>query len=186
MKKLLALIGLAMLVSITSINASTNGWLVDIIEFLPAADQARSMSFVVAPSYAPEIVGSDGNNSPWGLTAAALYPVLDLGPIRSMAGVRLDYLADQFWTPSVSVQIGTTARLFGGMEVTPFVTSGAIFPLSQGNDNGDNIGAIIGSGISTKVFKWNKGCISLGYSCEKWTPYPGLIHHVGAALTTTW
>ena len=185
MKKLIAVIGLVLAASV--INSPAQSGLDKIIKFGIGSDQAKSITLAVSPCYAPEIV-VNGAKAPWGLSAAALYPVLDVaGVAQAATGVRVDWLANEFWTPSVDVTLQVPFLFLNKLEVTPFGIAGAIFPLGMGNDNGDSAGAIYGGGVGVKVWSWEsggtKGTVNLGAGVEKWTPYPGEVYRVGGAVT---
>jgi len=156
------------------------------ISFNRAVETNKSLTLVLSPSYAPDIV-VEGEKAPWGMCAAVLYPVLDLGIVRGLTGARIDWMATEFWAPSVDVTLEMPFTFLGKIEVTPFAIGGAIFPLSNGNDNGESVGGIYGGGVSVSVFNWErggvKGNLSIGGGCEKWTPYPGEVYRVGVALT---
>lgn len=156
------------------------------ITFNAGVNETKSLSFVLSPSYAPDIM-VEGEKAPWGVCAAALYPVLDLGIVKGATGARIDWLADTFWAPSVDVTLSVPFTLLGKIDVTPFAIGGAIFPLGSGNDNGDSVGGIYGAGVGVSVLKWErggiKGDLSVGAAVEKWTPFPGEVYRVGVALT---
>jgi len=167
-----------------SVQAQTWTWS-NMVRFASAASDAKSVTLALSPSYAPDLTVA-GKKAPWGVGAAAVYPVLTLGPVQTLTGIRLDWLANQFFAPSVSATVQAPLILFNKVEVTPFGIGGAIFPLGQAGAT-DAVGAIYGGGLGIKVFSWErggvKGAVSVGGGVERWTPYPGNIYRVGGAVT---
>lgn len=178
---------IAILTAAFALAASVQGqtWS-NLVSLTAAADQAKSLTFVASPAYAPDIV-VNGKKAPWGAALGLFYPVLDVGPVRGLAGARVDWLADSFWAPSVDLQLQTSVKLFGKVDVTPFAVTGAIFPLGNSGRGRDAVGAIAGGGAGVRLWSWDngktRGHISAGYAVEKWTNFDGLVHRIGGAVT---
>lgn len=179
MKRLLTTIGLAAFLLLALPTHAQS--LSNIVAFLDASSQAKELTLAIAPAYAPDLV-VNGKKAPWGLTAAAMYPVFSAGIVTGEAGGRMDWIADDLFTPELNIQLQTTMRLFNLVDATPFVVSGAIFPFGQAGSD-DAVGAIVGGGIGIKLYTYKNLTVSAGYDVERWTCFPGLIHHVGGALT---
>lgn len=185
MKQFLLTIGLAAFLPL-ALPTTTHAQASDvafsnIVAFLDASSQAKELTLAIAPSYAPDLM-VDGKKAPWGLSVAAMYPVLTAGILTGETGVRMDWLADNLFAPELNVQFQTTMRWFDTVDVTPFVVTGAIFPFGQAGAD-DTVGAIVGGGIGVRLFTYKSMTVSAGYEVERWTCFPGLIHHVGGALT---
>src|SRR3990172_11164771 len=114
MKKLLIAIGLALCVSVnaqtnTIPDVTTNKW----FQFVGAVSEARQITFVAYPGYAPDLT-IDGESKPWGAGVAFLYPLMQVGDVvGTYVGARLDYLGDEFWAPSVTLGVQAKVLLFG-------------------------------------------------------------------------
>ena len=154
----------------------------DWIRFAKAADQARSLSLVIAPAYASDIT-VDGKPANWGVGVAALYPVLDVGVVRGYTGARFDWLGNQFWAPSVNVGMTTTERLFNKIDVTAFTIGGAVYSLTSDSNQADALGALYGAGGYITPLKWSNGSVQIGYAWEKWSNFPGSIQRVVGAVS---
>jgi hypothetical protein len=174
MRKLTAIIGVAaLLATVSNINA---GWL----EFVQKAGNSKQLTATVYPSYVPGLKLEDGRKAEWGVGAALMYP---LGTDHVLGGVRVDYLADQLWMPSVTITPNADVQLFGH-NFTAFATAGAIVPLGKSDEEGD-VGATVGAGIFTTVWKPSEAVsLQLWAAYERWMPVLDVnVYHAGVALT---
>lgn len=149
-----------------------------LLSLASGVNQAKEIDLSIYPSFAPSIT-VNGVASKWGGGIAAMYPIADY----TFAGVRLDYLGDQFWMPSVTVGLKADISILGKYTVTPFTEGGAIFPINGSTQDG-NVGAIVGGGIKAHLWISADGKRSLDafYVCEKWTLFQGVIHRPGLAF----
>ena len=158
---------------------TTNSVRSELISLAQGVNAARGISIAVYPGFAPDIK-SAGVSSSWGAGVAALYPINDY----SFAGVRLDYLGDQFWMPSCTVGLKADLTLLGKYTITPFTVGGAIFPVSGSTQDG-GVGAIVGGGFTSCLWKSTDGrrAFNVFYAVEKWTLFSGVIHRPGVAFS---
>ena len=195
MKKHIALIGLLTLLSnftqaqdTITISGTLNGGLAavtngnaktQLIALGQGVNDAKAFSVAIYPGFAPDIKSS-GVSSKWGAGIAALYPI---NPY-SFAGLRLDYMGDQFWMPSCTVGLKADLTILGKFNVTPFTIGGAIFPLSGSSQDG-SVGAIVGAGFTSCLWKSDDGkrAFNVFYAVEKWTLFQGVIHRPGVAFS---
>lgn len=147
-----------------------------IIALNPDAETATNWTVAIAPSYAPGLKDIDGNLKEFGATVALLYP---LGPYV-YAGARVDYIAGDFFMPSVGVELKADIRLFNKFDVTPFAVTGVSYSVSGNADTEGEVGAIYGAGIKARLFK--AGGVNFGgfVEWERWTQFVGVdIFHAG-------
>lgn len=158
---------------------ATNSVKAELINLAQGVNEARSISVAAYPGFAPDIK-VNGVSSKWGAGVAALYPI----NAYSFAGVRLDYLGDQFWMPSCTVGLKADLTILGKYNVTPFTIGGAIFPLSGSTQDGQ-VGAIVGGGFTSCLWKSEDGkrAFNVFYAVEKWTLFQGVIHRPGVAFS---
>ena len=152
----------------------------DIITFKKAAEQAKSLTLIVCPTYAPDLVVG-GKHKPWGVSIAGVYPILDVGVVRTLTGLRLDYLADRVWEPGLTVTPQIEFTLGKKVDCAVFGIAGAIFPFNQGTK--DSVGAIYGVGFGANLLTYKSVSFGAGFKVEKWTPYDGVVWGVGCGLT---
>jgi hypothetical protein len=150
-----------------------------VFSFVQDVKQAREITVALYPSYSPKLV-CNGEARKWGAGLAALYPLTQY----TYAGLRLDYAGGQFWMPSCTAGLKADVQLFGHT-ITPFLTGGAIFPLSGAGDRNGQVGAIVGTGITSVIWSSEdkKRFLNFFYAIEKWTIFDGETHHIGAAFT---
>lgn len=150
-----------------------------LIGFAQRANEAKTVTVALYPAYSPDLV-VDGEKKQWGAGIAALYPVNQY----SFAGLRLDYAGGQFWMPSCTVGLKADVQILGHT-VTPFTIGGAIFPISGAGERDGQVGAIVGTGFTSNIWRSKdaKTSANLFYACEKWTLFDGVTHRVGAAVT---
>lgn len=175
--KILSLIGAALITLAAAVKA--DGQQTSWITFAQNVSSNKSLTLTTYPSYAPQLT-IKGTTKSWGFGVAALYPLSDY----AFTGARLDYLGDQFWSPSVTVGCKADVQLFGH-NFTPFALGGAILPLGGAGEDNHNLGAVIGTGIYTTVWQSadKKTSVQAYYAIEKWTIFTGVIHHPGVAVT---
>lgn len=151
----------------------------EVISFVQNAEKGQGLSFVAYPGFAPDLQ-VNGVSKPWGFGVAALYPLNQY----TFTGLRIDYMGDAFFAPSVDVGFKADIQLFGHT-VTPFAIGGAIAPLQGAGDKTKEIGAIVGSGFTSCVWKSTDGkkAVNVFYAAEHWTLFNGVIHRPGVALT---
>jgi hypothetical protein len=149
------------------------------ISFIQGADQAGGLSFAAYPGFAPDLQ-VNGVSKSWGFGVAALYPLSKY----AFTGVRIDYMGDAFFAPSVDVGFKADIQLFGHT-VTPFAIGGAIAPLQGAGDKTKEVGAIVGSGFTSVIWKSADGkkMVNLFYAVEHWTLFNGVVHRPGAAFS---
>jgi hypothetical protein len=154
------------------------------------ASDAGQITVAVYPGYAPGLLVDTGEfelkKKEWGMGMALLYPVGDF----VLVGGRLDYMADEFWMPSVTLGLKADIKLFNKLIVTPFTIGGAIMPLSGAGEANHDVGAIVGGGIYSTVWNWHdskgvsKGGLQVFYAAEYWSLWDGvIIHRPGVAFT---
>lgn len=149
------------------------------IGFVQGVVTNKTLTVTAYPSYAPDLT-INGEKKSWGFGVAALYPLGDY----AFTGARLDYLGDQYWSPSVTVGCKADVQLFGH-NFTPFALGGAIIPLGGAGSDNHSVGAIVGGGIYTTVWQSadKKTSVQAYYAAEHWTIFSGVVHHPGVALT---
>lgn len=184
-------IAAAVLLSLPVIHAQTNTLKDRFLELGTGVSETKAVSVALYPGYAPDLK-LGGVSKPWGGGVAVLYPVFEQGGegfLSGFVGGRLDYLADKFWAPSATVGLQAKLRIYG-VETTPFVIGGAIFPLGGAGDQNGEVGAIVGGGLSVNVLKFGKqadgsyhGKLSLFYATEKWSNFDGIIHRPGVNIS---
>lgn len=160
----------------------TPGFLQRIIRLNTEAESSTNWIFALAPSYAPGLKNSHGERQELGFTGALLYPISKY----AFAGMRADYLAGDFFLPSVGVEMKADLILFGKLRVTPFAVSGVSYPVSGAGQENNALGAIYGAGLKTDLYRWKNGHLGAFYEAEKWTQFSGVtIHHFGALVSWT-
>lgn len=166
---------LCMILACCKSHGQESSWL----SFAQGVSSNKSLTLTAYPSYAPDLKIA-GENKSWGFGVAALYPLGDY----AFTGARLDYLGDQFWSPSVTVGCKADVQLFG-RNFTPFVIGGAIIPLGGAGDDNHAVGAIVGSGVTTSLWAAanGKSSVNLYFAVEKWSIFQGVIYHPGVAAT---
>lgn len=157
-------------------------WWKNIIGFAQRASDSGSLTFAVYPGWSPNLT-VEGRREPWGAGAAALYRLSD----HVLTGARFDWLADSFWSPSVSVSLEADVQLFPttlNLNLTPFTLAGAAIPVGgAGNDNGEP-GAIFGGGFYATVLKLSDhASLQVFYAYERWSGLNADVHRPGVAFT---
>lgn len=89
--------------------------------------------------------------------------------------MRIDYLNDEIWMPSGSVQLQAPIMLMGKVQVTPFAFAGIATPLSGRGDDNRTAAGIAGTGLATR-FNNHLGLI---YDVEYWSNFSGPQHRFG-------
>lgn len=89
--------------------------------------------------------------------------------------MRMDYLNDEIWMPSGSVQLQAPIRLMNRLQVTPFAFGGIATPLSGRGDDNRTAAGIAGAGMATR-FNDHIGVI---YDVEYWSNFSGPQHRFG-------
>lgn len=136
---------------------------------------SSGLSIAVYPSYGRDLKIGDTSH-PFGFGIAALYPVSQY----AFAGLRLDYLAGNFWAPSATVGAKYTVTKLP-FKPTVFTVGGLIMPLSGAGDATKSVGAITGIGLDIPFIQHGNYSLDAFVEGEKWTNLPGTILHFGAA-----
>lgn len=154
------------------------GWTISrIIRQNPDALVSTNWTVALAPSYAPGLKNlKTGESQEFGFTGALLYP---LGQY-AYAGVRADYLAGDFFLPSIGVEVKADLQLFQRINVTPFAVSGVSYTVSGSGTQDGEVGAIYGAGLKAHLFTVSKVRVGGFYEAERWTQFPNVtVHHYG-------
>lgn len=91
-----------------------------------------------------------------------------------LTGLRLDYVNEELWMPSINVSLQLPIRLANTITVAPFAISGVATALGNEQDHGEAVG-IFGGGLALKVSKK----MGLVYDAEMWTGFSGTQHRFG-------
>lgn len=151
-----------------------------IVALNPDAQHATNWTVAIAPSYAKGLQDVDGNLKEWGATAALLYP---LGPYV-YAGARVDYIAGDFFMPSLGVELKADIRLFNRIDVTPFAVTGVSYSVSGDADTEGEVGAIYGAGLKLHLFTVKSVRVGGFAEWERWTQFPDVdIFHAGVTAS---
>jgi hypothetical protein len=189
MKKLL-LIGVAALLATTTINAQdTNppaGSTKDrLISFVQDTGAAKSLVLAIYPTFAPSLLNARQEKDQWGFGAAALYPVSQY----LYTGIRIDYLASEFWAPSINVGLKADVQVFG-INFTPMVYTGGVVPLSGAGDKNGDWGYIVGGGVKARVWAGTvfgkQASLDLAATAEKWSQFDGEVYHIAPVFKISW
>lgn len=129
----------------------------------PEASTNRQWIMVGYGSYAEGLKNDRGQNAEWGGGFALLYPL----NATFSTGLRMQYFADNWYTPSVTVQANRTWT-FGNFETKLFGWTGAGIPVGGSTDNGE-ASLLYGIGASAKYRFSDKIAFGLGYGIE-WSP----------------
>ena len=165
-------------VATATAEESPKPWYEDLFGAIQGASDARSLQLVLYPTYAKDL----GNH--WGAGGALLYP---LGEFL-FAGARFDYLDGNYFAASVGVGAKADIDILG-KKFTPFAITGAVMPLSGAGDTNHELGAIVGTGVSTVIWEnqAKNSRVSAFGALEYWSQYPGIqIYHAGAQLSLAW
>ncbi len=179
MKKLVSLIiGLALFASASfaQTNVPATPWYKDIVKIQTIAVQTNLL-VAAYPSYAPNLV-VDGKKKPWGAGIAALYPLTQ----NAFTGVRFDYLADEFFAPTVDVGLQIPIKVFNKVTVVPFAHTGLNYMASGGGAKNGDVGGILGGGFDVKIAAFKSTSLHLFYAYERWTLFDTGIHHPGVMV----
>lgn len=189
MKKLL-LIGVAALLATVSLNAQdtntpTGSTKDRLLSFVQDASSTRSLVLAVYPSYAPDLINADGRKDQWGFGAAALYAVSQF----VYTGLRVDYLAGEFWAPSINVGLKADVQVFG-LNFTPMAYTGAVVPLSGAGDKNGDWGYIVGGGVKARIWSGElfgkAASFDLAATAEKWSQFDGEVYHIAPVFKIAW
>jgi len=155
-------------------------WWKNIISFTQGVEAEKSLTLAVYPSYAPGLKLDTGQKAEWGFGAAAMYPI---ATSHMLVGGRVDYLADIFWAPSVTVTPNLDFQ-FLGKNATLFGIGGATIPL-QGTTEDGQVGAVIGAGIYATIWQPSENVsVQVIGAYERWTPVLDQnIYHIAIAAT---
>lgn len=194
--KLLRLIGVAALLATvncnlpaqeaeTGTNAPSGSTKDRLISFVQDTSAARSLVFAFYPSFASKLVDADGNKNQWGFGAAALYPISQY----VYTGIRVDYLAGEFWAPSINVGLKADVQIFG-WNFTPMVYSGGVVPLSGAGEKNGDWGYILGAGAKARLWEGKvfgkAAAFDLAATVEKWSQFDGEVLHIAPVFKITW
>jgi len=185
MKKLLALIGVMLAITVNAQNPPTPPV---IPEIQPLSVDVETNTVPTLPEHVNTflqflsasstnwyvctygIYVSDNKSFGGGLAAAySLSPYV-------LSVLRVDYLNDSFWMPSGSLQLQLPIKLMGKLNVTPFAFAG-IATLLGGNgdqETGSAVG-IGGAGLATRV----NDHLGIVYDIEMWSRFNGAQHRFG-------
>lgn len=153
-----------------------------IVAMNPDAVHATNWTVAIAPSYAKGLTDVNGDLKEWGGTAALLYP---LGQF-AYAGARFDYIAGNFFMPSLGVELKADIRLFNKVDVTPFAVTGVSYPVSGASEDSEELGAIYGAGVKVHLFKTGNVRVGAFAEWERWTQFPDVdVFHAGLTASFT-
>lgn len=191
MKTVITIIALATTLASASTNVSqsvtteagpptTSDWAESIkrvVQMNPEAVNATNWTVAIAPSYAKGLTDVNGELKEWGGTVGLLYP---LGRFV-YAGARFDYIAGDFFMPSLGVELKTDILLFNRVNVTPFAVTGVSYPVSGASDTEEEeLGAIYGAGVKVHLFTAKSIRIGGFIEWERWTQWPDVdVFHAG-------
>lgn len=203
MKKLLSSICIAVFLAATSHAQVTNlpttltpEAKAAVLSFAQNVEAEKTITVAVYPTLAPSIV-VDGKKNVWGAGIAAICPLDAISALsnnvvaqHAFAGLRFDLLGGKYFASTVALGAKADFQLWSH-NFTAFGESGANIPLAGAGDNNIAVGAMVGSGIETRLFSFGKanasgirpGSLSVFGVVEKWTLYPGYVLHPGASLT---
>lgn len=188
MKKLL-IIGVAALLATVSTAQDTNppaGSTKDrLLSFVQDTSAAKTLVVAVYPTYAPQLLNARGEKDQWGFGAAALYPVSQF----VYTGIRVDYLASEFWAPSINVGLKADVQVFG-LNFTPMAYTGAVVPLSGAGDKNGDWGYIVGGGVKARIWSGElfgkAASLDLAATAEKWSQFDGEVYHIAPVFKIAW
>ena len=185
MKKILSLIGVAALLATTTYGQISETNKTKVIAFAQGVSSAKSITTAVYPTFAPDLINGDGNKDQWGAGVAAMYPFGDF----VYTGLRIDYLAHEFYAPSMEVGLKADVQVLG-INVTPFTYTGVVVPLQGAGSQDGEFGAIIGGGAKVSVWSGQlfglSSSLSIAGAAEKWTQFDGMIYHIAPVFTIKW
>ncbi len=136
MKKLLS-IGVAALLATTTFafDFPTNG--------------ISQLSAAVYPTYTPGLLNDKGDKAEWGGGLCLLYPV---GTPYLLAGAGVEYYANRFVAPNVSVTLQYPIKLGEKFSITPFAVARTFFPINSGEDH-NAVDESVGAGAYATVWR---------------------------------
>jgi hypothetical protein len=165
------------------------------ISFYQGVSASHSLTVAVYPTYAPSIV-VDGKKSQFGAGIAAIYPLDGINALsnnvvakHTFAGLRFDLIGGKYFASTVALGAKADFQLWSH-NFTVFGESGANIPLSGAGNNNVALGAMVGTGIETRLFSFGKPdangvkpfSIDIFVLAEKWTLYSGEVFHGGPVL----
>lgn len=158
------------------------------LSFYQDVSAAKTVTLALYPTYSPSITTA----SKWGYGAALICPVSAISALESnsiaqhtFGGLRFDSLGSQFFASTVAVGAKGDFQIYGH-NFTLFAESGANIPLSGAGNNNKALGAMVGSGVDTRLFTFGKnkqGSLDFFVCAEKWTLFPGYVLHGGPTIT---
>ncbi len=152
----------------TAPPASPQDWLT----FIQGVSNAHALTLAVAPTYASKLT------SKWGASIEAGYPINDYLEVL----LRGDILDNSYFAMAGGAKLKVDFQLFGH-NVTPYVETMAVSPVSNGGSVQGDVGALVGSGMRIEVWKTTDAKLSLSAlgEVDYITYYPGVqIYRVGA------
>jgi len=181
---ILSLLAFAPLVHAADTNSELKS---AVISFEQLTASNRNLTIAAYPMYAPDIV-VNGKKDTFGMGIALLTPIAALPELQdntlakhSFVGLRFDYLAHQAFASTVGVGVRGDMQLWGH-NFTGFATGGANLPFAGfGVKNGD-IGAMVGGGAYTDLWRFTHGALGIQVSVERWTQFPGVVGLGGPVL----
>ena len=188
MKKLILIGAAALLATITfsqDTNTPSGSTKNRLLGFAQDASEAKTLVVAVYPSFAPKLVDADGHKTQWGFGAAALYPIGQY----AYTGFRVDYLAGEFWAPSINVGLKADVQIFG-MNFTPMAYTGGVVPLAGAGEKNGDWGYIIGGGVKARVWSGKvfgkTASLDIAATAEKWSQFDGEVYHIAPAFKIQW
>ena len=184
--KLTVIIGVILAMAVINVAAqSETGSAKDrAIAFAQEMKDAGNLAVTLSPCYAPDVKDKAGNASQWGVSLAATYTFQDgLGKFL-FTGMRLDYLGNELWAPSVNGGLRADVQIFGHT-ITPVAYTGVVFPLSSLQDQVGSVGFIAGTGFKAELWHGTlfkkEASLFAGFAAEKWamqddTRFSGVIY----------
>lgn len=165
-----------------TLRAEDSPWWRSWIGFAQQVSDGHSLTVALYPGWSPNLE-VEGRHEPWGFGAAALYRV----NTHAFVGMRLDWLADSFWSPSAAVNLEADVQLFPGslnLNLTPFALSGVAVPIAGVGDKNGAPSAIVGGGIYATIWRPTENAsLQVFYAYERWVGLNADVHRPGAAFT---
>jgi hypothetical protein len=187
MKKLSLIIGIAFAAMVTHAQDTNAELKSDVVSFAQLTASNRNLTIAAYPMYAPSIM-VDGHKDNFGVGLALLTPVSAVPAFQdntlakhSFVGLRFDYLAHQAFASTVGVGMKGDVQLWGH-NFTGFAHTGANIPFGGFGVKNGEIGAMVGGGGYTSIWKFTHGALGIQVSAEKWTQFPGMVFLGGPVL----
>lgn len=176
MKKLLNIIGVVLLCATGNAQTNTNTVPVTTNTVPTIPEYVNTwLGFLSSTAtnwlVAPYAIYVDDDVNQLGGGVAVMYSLSQY----ALTGLRMDYVHDELWMPSVNLTLQLPIKLANKVTVSPFAITGLATPLGgRGDDNGEAV-AIVGGGVAAQITKK----FGLVYDAEMWTGFDGTQHRFG-------